>query len=216
MLKVKFYRVDKATTKSVLIERLEKNQYCEEKGFGFDILRDDDDFIVQFIERIIGKQEFELADGTISELETVSYIKVKFGIRFYSKYALYILNPPRSMKYPFEMIRTLFDVDCQLQPVEFELKKVLHLFDTKYDYVIKSMSLSNIQCDVNSVAKTKMVSTKDLHSFYIETYDNTPAVIDTVHMVVDGVDVELSRTGRFRVGEANLQSFMLMLEHSLA
>ena len=98
MLKVKFYRVDKTITKSVLSERLERNQYCEEKGFGFDVLRDDDDFIVQFIERTIGKQEFELPDGTISEIETVSYIKVTFGIRFDSKYALYVINPPRSMK----------------------------------------------------------------------------------------------------------------------
>ena len=114
------------------------------------------------------------------------------------------------------MIRTLFDLDSQLQPVEFELKEVLRLFDLKYENVIKSMSISNIQCDVCTVAKTKVVSTKDLHSFYIETYSNTPAVVDTVHMVVNGVDTELSRTGRFRVGETNLQVFMLMLEHSLA
>ena len=94
------------------------------------------------------------------------------------------------------------------------LKKLLDVFDAKYDNVIKSMSLSNIQCDPNTVAKTKIASSKDLNPFYLENYSETPAVIDTVHMVANGIDTELSRTGRFRVHEANLQTFMLMLDHS--
>lgn len=76
------------------------------------------------------------------------------------------------------------------------------------------MSLSNIQCDPNTVAKTKITSSKDLNPFYLEHYSETPAVIDTVHMLVSGIDTELSRTGRFRVHDANLQTFMLMLDHS--
>ena len=77
------------------------------------------------------------------------------------------------------------------------------------------MSLSNIQCDPNTVAKTKIASSKDLTPFYLENYSETPAVIDIVHTVVNGIDTELSRTGRFRIHETNLQTFMQMLDYLL-
>ncbi|EHU0318120.1 hypothetical protein V4T79_003997 [Vibrio parahaemolyticus] len=215
MLKVKLYQAATYITKEQFYKRLEQNLYSDEQGFGFELLDDsEDNFVAQFIERTIRKQEFELPDGEVSEIETVSYIKVKFGIRFDTKHALYVINPPRSMKYPFEMIRALFGSDNGLKPVDLDLKKLLDVFSAKYDYVIRSMSLSNIQCDPNTIAKTKIASTKDLIPFYLEHYSETPAVIDTVHMVVNGIDTELSRTGRFRVHEANLQTFMLMIDHS--
>lgn len=215
MLKVKLYQSGIHANKGDFYDRLSQNLYSDQEGFGFELLDDsDDNFIMQFIERVISKQEFELPDGEVSEIETVSYIKVKFGVRFGTKHALYVINPPRSMKYPFEMIRTLFGTSSGLKPVDLDLKKLLDVFDAKYDNVIKSMSLSNIQCDPNTVAKTKIASSKDLNPFYLENYSETPAVIDTVHMVVNGIDTELSRTGRFRVHEANLQTFMLMLDHS--
>lgn len=215
MIKVKLYNTNRPISESEIRERLMHKQYCDEKGFGFDIIKNDADLIVQFIERTIRKQEFELPNGEISEIETVSYIKVKFGIRFDTKNALYVINPPRSMKYPFEMIRTLFDSDSGLKPVEFDLKMLLQVFDSKYDYVLQSMSLSNIQCDPNTIAKTKIASLKDLTPFYLESYSETTAVIDTVHMVVNSIDSELSRTGRFRVHEANLQTFMQMIDHTV-
>ena len=215
MLKVKLYQAATYITKEQFYTRLEQNLYSDEQGFGFELLDDsEDNFLAQFIERTIRKQEFELPDGEVSEIETVSYIKVKFGIRFDTKHALYVINPPRSMKYPFEMIRTLFGSDSGLKPVELDLKKLLDVFSVKYDHIIKSMSLSNIQCDPHTVAKTKIASSKDLNPFYLEHYSETPAVIDTVHMVVNGIDTELSRTGRFRVHGANLQTFMLMIDHS--
>lgn len=214
MIKVKLYNAGVPISRDDIEERLLQKWYTDEKGFGFEIVKNDSDFVAQFIERTIHKQEFELPGGELSEIETVSYIKVKFGIRFDTKHALYVINPPRSMKYPFEMIRTLFGADSGLKPIELDLKKLLDVFDSKYDYVIKSMSLSNIQCDPNTVAKTKITSSKDLNPFYLEHYSETPAVIDTVHMLVNGIDTELSRTGRFRVHDANLQTFMLMLDHS--
>ncbi|MEZ8167254.1 hypothetical protein A152_0003925 [Vibrio tasmaniensis 1F-187] len=215
MLKVKLYQVGTPASKGLIYDNLSNHLYSDEIGFGFELVDDsEDNLILQFIERVISKQEFELPDGEVSEIETVSYIKVKFGVRFGTKHALYVINPPRSMKYPFEMIRTLFGSNSGLKPVELDLKKLLDVFDTKYDHVIKSMSLSNIQCDPNTVAKTKIASSKDLNPFYLEHYSETPAVIDTVHMVLNGIDTELSRTGRFRVHEANLQTFMLMIDHS--
>lgn len=214
MIKVKLYKAELPVSREDIEKRILQKRYSDEKGFGFEVVKNNTDFVAQFIERIIQKQEFELPDGEVSKIETVSYIKVKFGIRFGTKHALYVINPPRSMKYPFEMIRTLFGTDCGLKPVELDLKKLLDVFSAKYDHVIKSMSLSNIQCDPNTVAKTKIASSKDLNPFYLGHYSETPAVIDTIHMVVNGIDTELSRTGRFRVHEANLQTFMLMLDQS--
>ncbi|MGR5144728.1 hypothetical protein ACQKPX_24060 [Photobacterium sp. DNB23_23_1] len=214
MLKVKLYDTDLPISREDIEERILQKRYSDEKGFGFEVVKNETDFVAQFIERTIRKQEFELPDGEVSEIETVSYIKVKFGVRFDTKHALYVINPPRSMKYPFEMIRTLFGSDSGLRPVDLDLKKLLDVFSVKYDHVIKSMSLSNIQCDPHTVAKTKIASSKDLNPFYLEHYSETPAVIDTVHMVVNGIDTELSRTGRFRVHDVNLQVFMLMLDHS--
>ncbi len=214
MSMVKLYNADVPISRGDIEERLLQKQYSDEKGFGFEIVKSDAEFIAQFIERTIRKQEFELPDGEVSEIEIVSYIKVKFGIRFNTKHALYVINPPRSMKYPFEMIRTLFGSDSGLKPIDLDLKKLLDVFSSKYDLVIKSMSLSNIQCDPNTVAKTKIASSKDLNPFYLEHYSETPAVIDTVHMVVNGIGTELSRTGRFRVHDENLQTFMLMFDHS--
>ena len=214
MIKVKLYCAGTPVSRGYIEERLLQKRYTDEKGFGFEIVKNDSDFVAQFIERTIRKQEFELPDGDVSEIETVSYIKVKFGIRFDTKHALYVIDPPRSMKYPFEMIRTLFGSDSGLKPVDLDLKKLLDVFDFKYDHFIKSMSLSNIQCDPNTIAKTKIISSKDLNPFYFEHYSKTSAVIDTVHMLVNGIDTELSRTGRLRLHESNLQTFMLMLDHS--
>lgn len=215
MIKVKLYSVNVPISRYDIEERLFQKRYTDEKGFGFDIVKNDSDFLAQFIEKTIRKQEFELPDGEFSEIETVSYTKINFGIRFDTKFALYVINPPRSMKHPFEMIRTLFDFDSDLKPIELDLKILLNVFDSKYEHVIKSMSLSNIQCDPNTVAKTKIVSSKDLNPFYLEHYRETPAMIDTIHILVNGFDAELSRTGRFRVHNSNLQTLMLMLDHSL-
>lgn len=214
MIKVKLYKVDNEISESIIRERLQQQQYCDDKGFGFDIIDDDEELIVQFIERTIRIQEFELPDGEISEIETVSYSKVKFGIRFDTKLALYAINPPRSMKFPFEMIHTVFGENSGLKPVEVDLKVLVETFGGKFDLVLKSMSLSNIHCDAFTLAKTKVASTKNMQPFYMDNFKNTSAVIDTVHMVVNGIDAELSRTGRFRVSDANLPTLMLMLEHS--
>ncbi|MCF5719553.1 hypothetical protein ACK399_16005 [Aeromonas veronii] len=214
MIKVKLYSVDIPISRGDIEERLFQKRYSDEKGFGFEVIKNDSEFVVQFIERTICKQEFELPDGEVSEIETVSYLKVTFGLRFDSKYALYVINPSRSMKYPFEMIRALFGYDSGLRPIELDVKKLLDSFDSKYECVIKAMSLSNIQCDPNTVAKTMIASSKDLTSFYLEHYRETPAVIDTIHMRVNGVATEFSRTGRLRVHDSNLQALMLMLEHS--
>lgn len=214
MVKVKLYKVDQIPIQKVVRANLAHRQYDHDTGFGFEVIDDDKEFIIQFTERQILKQEIETLDGSVSTIESVSYIKVKFGIRFGTKHAVYVIDPPRSMKYPFEMLRTLFGSDCNLQPVEFDLKTLLQIFDASYDHVIKSMSLSNIHYDANTLAKTKIVSSKDLHPFYLNNYSDTKAVIDIIHMKVDGIDVELSRTGRFRLHEAKLPKFMLMLEHS--
>jgi hypothetical protein len=214
MIKIKLYSAGIPVSRDYIEERLHQNRYTDEKGFGFEVVRDDSDFKAQFIERTIRKQEFEFPDGDVSEIETVSYIKVKFGIRFDTKNALYVIDPPRSMKYPFEMIRTLFGSNSGLKPVVLDLKKLLNVFDFKYDYFIKSMSLSNIQCAPNTIAKTKIISSKDLNSFYLKHYSETSAVIDTIHMSVNDIEIELSRTGRLRLHDANLQTFMLMLDHS--
>ncbi|MGF1741461.1 hypothetical protein L4C34_10345 [Vibrio profundum] len=215
MVKVKIYKVDQITYESVVRERLATQPYTSEGGFGFDVIDDDNDkLVVQFIEKQIRNQEIETPDGDISMIESVSYIKVKFCIRFNTKYALYVIDPPRSMKYPFEMIRTLFDLKSNLQPLEFDLKALLQVYKDKYDLVVKSMSLSNIQYDAHILAKSKIASTKNLHPFFLANYSKTPAIIDIVHMIINGIDTEVSRTGRFRVHEANLQTFISMLEHS--
>ncbi|UAB71385.1 hypothetical protein INR79_05635 [Vibrio sp. SCSIO 43132] len=214
MIKVKLYKAENEISESIIRERLLQKQYSDEKGFGFDIIDDDKDLLVQFIQRTIRKQEFELPDGEMSEIETVSYTKVKFGIRFKTKLALYAINPPRSMKLPFEMIHTVFGEDSGLKPVDIELKNLIEIFGSKFDLLLKSMSLSNIHCDAFTLAKTKVASTRDISPYYVDNFKKTSAVIDTVHMVVNGIDTELSRTGRFRVSEANLPSLILMLEHS--
>ncbi|EJH2587902.1 hypothetical protein NDL33_000604 [Vibrio parahaemolyticus] len=214
MAKIKLYRIDRITDEKVIRDRLHQQRYTNEEGFGFDVIDDDDDLLVHFIERQIIRQEIETPDGSLNVVESVSYIKVKFCIRIDTKYAVCVIDPPRRMKYPFEMLRTLFDLESNLQPVEFDLKSLLQVFEGKYDLVIKSMTLSNIQCDAHTLAKSKIASTKNLHPYYIKNYSGTPAVIDTIQMVVDGIDLELSRTGRFRVQEANLESLMLMIEHS--
>ncbi|HAS6109685.1 TPA: hypothetical protein RQJ88_001059 [Vibrio vulnificus] len=214
MVKVKLYKVDHIPIEKVVRTNLAHRRYADDTGFGFEVIGDDEELVIQFTERQILKQEIETLDGSVSVIESVSYIKVKFGIRFGTKYAVYVIDPPRSMKYPFEIIRTLFGSDCNLQPAEFDLKAVLQVFDKSYNHVIKSISLSNIYYDANTLAKTKIVSTKDLHPFYLNNYSDTKAIIDIIHMKVDGIDVELSRTGRFRLHEAKLSKFMLMLERS--
>jgi hypothetical protein len=215
MIKVKLYKIENEIIKSDIQERLLLKQYSDERGFGFDILNDDDnELTVQFIERIIRNQSFELPNGETSEIETVSYNKIKFVIRFNSTLALYALNPPRSMKYPFELIHTIFGEDSGLRPVEFNLKELLDIFDEKYNILVKSVSLSNIHYDAFTLAKTKIASTKNLLPYYIKTYKETSAIIDSIHMTVNDFSVEISRTGRFIVPDATLFEFMLMLEHS--
>ncbi|EKB12185.1 hypothetical protein [Aeromonas veronii] len=216
MLKIKIYQIENKISKQIIYENLKSNLYSDEVGFGFELIDDNEhNFIVQFVERVINKIEVESVDGNISEIESVSYVRIKFGVRFDTKNALYIINPPRSMKYLFEMIRLLFGSTSKLKPLELDLKQVLKEFDVKFEVLIKSMSLSNIQCDPNTVAKTTVASTKDLHDFYLKEYSKTSAIIDAVNLLLNGVSIELSRTGRFRMPEAYIQRFLLMLDGSI-
>ncbi|WP_335903618.1 hypothetical protein [Shewanella algae] len=217
MLKVKLYQLKKPITRTLIYENFKSKKYTDELGFGFDIVEDSDNCLIfQFVERIVNLIKIESVDGDISEIESVSYMRVKFGIRLNSRNALYVINPPRSMKYPFEMIRSLFGQEYQLIPVELNLKSLLEIFSENYNCIVRSISLSNIQYDVNTVAKTKIASTKDLSEFYINNYSETPAILDTLLIIADGIETELSRTGRLRIHESNLFSFMLMLDHSLS
>ncbi|WP_426726162.1 hypothetical protein [Enterobacter cloacae complex sp. 342H5] len=96
------------------------------------------------------------------------------------------------MKMPYTMVQKLFGEDSGLRPVEFDLRKVVNGLSEGFDLKIKSMSLSNISVDPFTLAKTKIVSSKNLQEIYQNKYMNSSAVFDSVHFFVNGIETELS------------------------
>jgi hypothetical protein len=214
MIKVKLYKTDMPVSANYIKERVNNNLYDEQKGFGFHIIKDDDDLEVMFTLRSVNKQQVEYANGEHSEIETVSYLNVKFCIMFDKGIAMYALNPPLSMKIPYAMIHKIFGESSGLKPIELDLKKLVIEFSNKFDLKIKSVSFSNIQLDAFTLAKTKIVSSQKVSDFHIDSYMNTSAILDAIHFTVNGIETELSRTGRFRVRENQLSTLLAMLENN--
>lgn len=212
MIKVKLYKTDMPVSASYIKERVNNNLYDEQKGFGFHIIKDDGDIEVMFTLRSVNKQYVEYASGEHSEIETVSYLNVKFCIMFDKGIAMYVLNPPLSMKIPYAMIHKIFGENSGLKPLEIDLKNLVIDFSRKFDLKIKSVSFSNIQLDAFTLAKTKIVSSQRVSDLHIGNYMNTSAILDAIHFTVNGIETELSRTGRFRVRENQLSTLLAMLE----
>jgi hypothetical protein len=215
MIKVKIYKAEKDITKSELLHKVNDNLYDEDKGYGFQIINNSEVLELRFTMRSISKQSLEYANGEHSEVEIATYLNVDFGVRQGKKIILYATNPPLSMKMPYTMVQKLFGEDSGLRPVEFDLRKVVNGLSEGFDLKIKSMSLSNISVDPFTLAKTKIVSSKNLQEIYQNKYMNSSAVFDSVHFFVNGIETELSRTGRFRVRESQLPTLLSSILETL-
>jgi len=212
MIKVKIFKTEKIISKDYILNRLKVNLYDDVKGYGFHVIKNDELFEIQFTLRSVNKQTVEYANGEQSDIELATYLNVNFGIRFGKEIVLYAINPPLSMKLPYSMVHKLFGEDSGLKPIELDLKGVIQSLSERHDLKIKSISLSNIKVDAFTLAKTKIVSSKDVSDIYKEEYMDTPAVLDSAHLVVNGIETELTRTGRFRVRKNQLATFLSMLE----
>lgn len=216
MLKIKLYKTVGLINIEAVYENLQQMVYTDDNGFGFEVINDaQDNFLLQYVERFVKLEKFELTSGEITEVETVSYLKVRFGIRFSSELSLYVINPPRNMKHAFEMISTLFDKNLELAPVVFDLKALINAFEDKYKFMIRSISLSNIQCEESAVAKTKITTTKDLRDYFMKNYADTAAIVDLVIIKFNNFEVELARTGRLIINDKFVKNLLLALEHSI-
>lgn len=212
MIKVKIYRVEKDISRKEIMLKINDNLYNEDKGYGFHIVDDGEVLEVRFTIRSISKQSLEYANGEHSEVEIATYLNVNFGIRQNKKIVLYAINPPLSMKVPYTMVQKIFGEDSGLKPVEFDLRNVINGLSKEFDLKIKSMSLSNIPIDTFTLAKTKIVSSKNLYSNYKDHYMKSSAILDSAHFFVNGIETEISRTGRFRVRESQLPTLLSILE----
>ncbi|EPH6015014.1 TPA: hypothetical protein PXJ37_002471 [Yersinia enterocolitica] len=212
MIKVKIYKADKPLSLNEIIHKINDNLYSDDKGYGFHIINNGDVLEVRFTMRSISTQNIEYANGEHSEVEIASYLNVNFGIRYDKDFILYAINPPLSMKIPYTMVHKLFGEDSGLKPVELDLRKVINGLSSNFDLKIKSISLSNIPIDAFTLAKTKIVSSKSLSDIYRDSYMNSPALLDSAHFFVNGIETEISRTGRFRVRENQLPTLLSILE----
>lgn len=212
MIKVKIYKADKSLPLNEIIDKINDNLYSDDKGYGFHIIDNGEVLEVKFTMRSISTQNIEYANGEHSEVEVASYLHVNFGIRHNKNIVLYAINPPLSMKIPYTMIHKLFGEDSGLKPIELDLRKVIDGLSNNFDLKIKSISLSNIPIDPYTLAKTKIVSSKSLSEIYRDNYMNSSALLDSAHFYVNGIETEISRTGRFRVREAQLPTLLSILE----
>lgn len=212
MIKLKIYKAEIDISRGELLERINNHRYDEDKGYGFEVVDASDVLEVRFSMRSISKQSIEYANGDHSEVEIATYLNVDFGIRPGKKIKLYAINPPLSMKVPYMMIQKIFGEDSGLKPVEFDLREVVNGLSKGFDLKIKSMSLSNIPVDPFTLAKTKIVSSKNLYEIYQANYMNSSAILDSLHFFINGIETEVSRTGRFRVRESQLPTLLSILE----
>lgn len=212
MIKVKIYKADKSLSLNEIINKINDNLYSDDKGYGFHIIDNGEVLEVRFTMRSISTQNIEYANGDLTELEVASYLHVNFGIRHNKSIVLYAINPPLSMKIPYTMVHKLFGEDSGLKPIDLDLRKVIDGLSSNFELKIKSISLSNIPIDAYTLAKTKIVSSKSLSEIYRENYMNSNALLDSVHFYVNGIETEMSRTGRFRVRESQLPTLLSILE----
>lgn len=212
MIKVKIYTAESDISRSELLHRISNNLYDEDKGYGFQIVNTSEVLELRFTMRSISKQSIEYANGEHSEVEIATYLNVDFGIRQGKKIILYAINPPLSMKVPYTMAQKIFGEDSGLKPVEFDLRKVINGISKGFDIKIKSISLSNIPVDPFTLAKTKIISSKNLYEIYQNNYMNSSALLDSVHFFMNGIEAEIFRTGRFRVRASQLPTLLSILE----
>lgn len=212
MIKIKMYKADNPLSYNEILEKLNENLYSDDKGYGFHILSNGEILEIKFTMRTISKQNIEYASGEHTEIEVASYLNVNFGIRFNKEIILYAVNPPLSMKIPYTMVQKLFGENSGLKPVELDIKGVLDGLAQGYDLKIKALSISNIPIDAFTLAKTKIVGSKNINDIYKDNYMNSPAILDTAHFILNGIETEISRTGRFRVREDQLPTLLSILE----
>lgn len=212
MIKVKIYKAEKCLSLNEIINKINDNLYSDDKGYGFHIIENGEVLEVRFTMRSISTQDIEYANGEHTEVEVASYMHVNFGIRYNKSIVLYAINPPLSMKIPYTMVHKLFGEDSGLKPIDLDLRKVIDGLSSNFELKIKSISLSNIPIDAYTLAKTKIVSSKNLSDIYKESYMNSTALLDSVHFYVNGIETEMSRTGRFRVRESQLPTLLSILE----
>ena len=213
MLKLRLFRLQNKVSKETVLSHISEFEYNEDTGVGFELINDEySDFRFEFVEKVTTTQEIETLDGELTEIAAVSYIRSQYLVRFNSDLGLIALNPPRSSSYPFQMVKECIFKGQKIEALSLNLRDLIFYLTERFEMEVKVLSLSNIQCDKYTLAKTKLVSTKCLLPYFNETYINTTARVDSLKGNVGDFHIEVSSSGRVHLKSSHVNGFLLVLD----
>lgn len=197
MIKVKVFHTDERLSRDLAISKVNSKSYNDDDGFGF-IIHDDlyDYCKIQYVEKNTIERQIETPLGDLSIIHEVTYYKFIFILRYNSNNSIILLNPPRNIKYASDIIRSLIPENSHVSQLKLDLKNTIESIKQEYNGKLKSATLSNIQYDTQTQAKTKLNSTGDLYNFYSKNFKETIAKVDSVTFDINGEIYEVTESGR--------------------
>lgn len=209
MQRFKLFMLDGSLSKSDLIFSI-KN-WKGSSNAKVNILEDDSNQIFfEYIERILRKEEYELADGTTQEIETAIYFKISVVIFLSDTNILYIKNPPRETRYTFEIVQSILASVIKIKPINIDLNDLMNNSGNVYNVI--AVTASNIQYTSDVLAKATLITKSDLTKQAYDTILKYSHVIDVVKLKGAGISFEVNRVGTLKSNSEDVYTALVYLK----
>lgn len=208
MQRFKLFMLDGSLSKSDLI--LSIKNWKGSSNAKINIHEDDTNQIFfEYIERILKKEEYELADGTTQEIETAVYFRISVVILLSDINFLYIKNPPRETRYTFEIVQSILASVIKIKPVNIDLNALMNNPGDVYN--IMAVTASNIQYTSDVLAKATLITKSDLSKQAYDTFLKYSHVIDVVKLKGSGFSFEVNRVGTIKSNPEDILTALIYL-----
>lgn len=205
MVRIKLFTLDKKLSVHDILRCIEKwNSRNESKVINIDDVNDN--LIIEYKERVVKSEEYELVDGSIQTIELVSYFNFQVGFPLGNGRVAYLVNPPRESRYTYELLRSMLSDYTKISPAAFNLNAFLSK-KTNSSKVL-GVTISNIQYSNEILAKTTLLSKTDLVEYYDTWIVRYPHSVDVLKLSIDGKVFDINRLGGIKAKDADLHKII--------
>lgn len=208
MTRIKLFILDKKISKSEILQCMSRWNSNNESEL-FEISSDNENILMEYKERIVKTEEYEFLDGTVQTIDSVGYFKFQVGFSFVGKGVAYIVNPPREMRYTYELLKSILSDYVKVVPATFDLNVFLR---EKIDLMkVLGVTISNIQYSNDILAKTTLLSKNDLVEYYYNWIQKYPHSVDAIKLSFDGKIFDINRLGGLKVKDNDLNKLIAII-----
>ncbi len=205
MTRIKLFILDKKISNGEIHQCMSRWNSNNESEI-VEINSDSESILIEYKERIVKTEEYEFLDGTIQTIDSVGYFKFQVGFSFVGKGVAYIVNPPREMRYTYELLKSILSDYAKVVPATFDLNAFL---SKKIDLMkVLGVTISNIQYSNDILAKTTLLSKNDLVEYYDNWIQKHPHCVDAIKLCVGGKVFDINRLGGLKVKDNDLNKLI--------